>query len=256
MNPSPLSSIRPATTDDFDRIAAIAAEGDSSDSNARYLSFVAEHGRLLVAVLDEGVGAFGGMVPVPMGEPGGDTSVAMVTDLFVTVGHRGRGLGEALLDELLDGHPRRMTASSKHPAAVPAYRRAGMQPRWNLLYLEGVATGGGPPLQPAAWQHDRAELIAHFAADGAMVTADAVAMVDDEGVDVLRVHSDDAIRVMTEVSMAFAAGVRIRACVPERHPLATWMQARGFAVVDHDVFCTSEGVEFSSAVSCVHAGLA
>ncbi len=255
MNPSPLSSIRPATTGDFDRIAAIAAEGDSSDSNARYLSYVADHGRLLVAVLDEGVGAFGGMVPVSMGDSG-DTPVAMVTDLFVTVGHRGRGLGEALLDELLDGHPRRMTASSKHPAAVPAYRRAGMQPRWNLLYVEGTAAGGGPPLRPGTWQHDRAELVAHFADDGAIVTADAVVMVGADGVDVLRVHSDDAARVMSELSTAFPAGVPIRACVPEPHPLARWMQARGFDVVDHDVFCTSDGIEFSPAVSCVHAGLA
>lgn len=254
MNSSPLSSIRPATSADFDRIAAIAAEGDSSDSNARYLSFIAEHGRLLVAIAGEGEGvaAFGGMVPVPIDA----TAVAMVTDLFVSIGHRGRGLGAALLDELLDGHPRRMTFSSKHPAAVPAYRRAGMHPRWNLLYLEGVATGGGAPLRSQPWRHERSELVAHFADEGALVTPDAVVMVGADGVDVLRVHAADATRVMADVLAAFPAGIAIRACVPEPHPLARWMRDRGFAVVDHDLFCISDGGEFSSAVSCVHAGLA
>lgn len=170
MNSSPLSSIRSAALADFERIAAIAAEGDSSDSNVRFLTFVAEHGRLLVAVLDE-------------------------------------------------------------------------------------AVGGGSPLNPAPWRHDRAELVEHFADDGALIT-DAVVMVGDDAAEVLRVHSDDTTRVMAEVSASFPAGLPIRVCVPEPHPLSSWMQARGFTIFDHDVFCASDGVEFSPTVSCVHAGLA
>src|SRR4029078_736025 len=78
--------------------------------------------------------------------------VAMLTDLFVAADARGAGVGTQLLHELLDGTDRRMTFSSKHPAALAAYRSAGMEPRWRFLYLKAVANGGGSGLPAAAWE--------------------------------------------------------------------------------------------------------
>ena len=180
-----------------------------------------------------------------------------MTDLFVAEDQRGSGLGWLLLDQLVGAHPRRMTSSSKHPAALPVYGRAGMQPRWNLLYLVGAAVGGGPPLQPAPWRHDRPELLSFFAALGATITGDAAVLVTSKGAEVLRLHTDDAIAEMAALLAAVPSGVPVRACVPSWHPLATWLRTdMDFRVEDHDVWCTTDDVIDRTDVSCVHAGLA
>jgi len=204
--------------------------------------------------------AFGGMTMVPAadGDPDRD-AIAMVTDLFVADDLRGMGIGALVLDELVGPHRRRMTSSSKHAAALPVYARAGMEPRWNLLYLAGVAVGDGPPLRVAPWAHDRADLVAHFATLGATVTADAVVLTAADGAtaEVLRMHSDNSLAEMSAVLAALPAGRAVRACVPAWHPLAEWLlRLRGFRVEDHDVWCTTDDIVISPAVSCVHAGLA
>lgn len=244
--------VRPAAPSDWPRLAAIAAEGDS-EADPRYLEFIAEQGRLLVAESLGEVVAFGGMVPVPLAD---GRAAAMVTDLFVAVSGRGRGVGGGLLDQLLDGWPLRMTGSSKHPAALPVYARAGMQQRGKILYLEGVAVGGGPPLSPAPWSHDRLELVEYFANRGALVTSDAVVHVGGDTAEVWRLQHDDALSVMRELLAALPAGMRVEACVHEQHPLADHLLAIGFRAFEHDLFCASPSIEFPGAVSCVHAGLA
>jgi GNAT superfamily N-acetyltransferase len=245
-------AIRPAHTGDHRRIAAIAAEGGADGVDGHYLSFVAAHGRLLVAT-DSGRGddtavAFGGMLPI--------RGVAMVTDLFVSAAGRGCGAGGAVLSALLDGYERRMTCSSQHPAALPVYRRAGMVPRWRLLYLRGNAAGGGPVLCEEPWAGDRPELVRHYAERGAIVTADAVVEVHDGEAFVPRMQAVDAVAAMDRILAALPAGMPVRACVPEPRPLARVLRERGFVVADHDVFCATAGVEFASRVSCVHPGLA
>ena len=244
--------VRPATPADWKRIATIAAEGDS-EAGPRYLAFVAAHGRLLAAERDGDAIAFGGMVPVPLAD---GRVAAMVTDLFVAADVRGRGVGGVLLEHLLAGWPLRMTASSKHPAALPAYARVGMTPRWPIHYLEGTAAGGGLPLRPAPWAHDRRELVQYFADEGAMVTADAVVHVADHGAEVLRLHHHDAVTVMTDVLAALPTGMSVTTCVHAAHPLTDHLLSVGFREFEHDVFCASPGLEFPGMVGCVHAGLA
>jgi GNAT superfamily N-acetyltransferase len=246
-------TIRAATAGDHDRLAEIGAEGDAPGLDAHYLSFVAARGRLLVAASAGDVVAFAGMLPVTGFSPVGD--VAMVTDLFVSTEGRGHGVGGALLTALLDGYEQRMTCSSKHPAALPAYRRAGMEPRWRLLYLAGVADGGGPPLTPAPWAGDRPELVQHFADAGAIVVRDAVIEVAGGGADVHRLQAADPIGRMADILAALPAGLPVHTCVPEPHPLAQWLFGRDFEVADHDVFCATPGVMFRGGVSCVHPGL-
>ena len=240
-------AVRAAATIDVARIADIAAEGDSHDADAGYLAFIAAQGRMLVAELDGQVVAFGGMVPL------GD--VAMVTDLFVAAAARGCGVGGALLAALLDGWPLRMTCSSQHAAALPVYRRAGMVPVDRLLYLDGHAIGGGAPLTPRPWRHDRRELVEHFAAEGALVAGDAVVQRTAEGATILRLQHHDPIARVREVLRALPAGTIVRVHVPQSDPLAAALLAAGFVVSDGDLLCATPGVTIPATCSCVHAGL-
>lgn len=245
------TTIREAVQRDHLRLVQLAAEGAAGGVDSPYLTFVATTGCLLVACRHGRPVAFGGMVPA-----GG---AAMVTDLFVDASARGAGVGGALLRQLLDGYEQRMTCSSRHPGALPAYERAGMRPRWRLLYLTGRAVGGGPPLARAAWRGGRAELVRYYAGRGAIVTADAVVERADPAHDgaatVHRLQAADAVARFEEIRAALPAGTPMRACVPEPHPLARALLERGFHVEDHDLFCATEGVEFPADVSCVHAGL-
>ena len=61
---------------------------------------------------------------------------------------------------------------------------------------------------------------------------------------------------MAQVPAALPAGLEVRSCVPESHPLAGWLLGNGFRVTDHDLFCASGHVEFRADVACVHPGLA
>ncbi len=216
------------TVDDDARLAEIAAEGDSADVAPAYLAFVRSSGRVLAASDGGVILGFAGMVPV--GE------VAMVTDLFVAADSRGHGIGGRLLGTLLDGQPQRMTLSSSHPHAMPAYRRAGMEPKWRLRYLSGRAVGGGPPLVPAPWNHDRADLVEHFRAEGAIVGHHTVVHVGSRGAVVQRLVNDRAESEMEWLLEALPSGTTVWCRVPEHRPLAGWLEQRGFWENEHDLF--------------------
>ena len=242
-------TLRPVAPGDHARLIQIAAEGDFIECESRYLSFIAGVGHLLCATIDGEVVAFGGMIPV------GD--VAMVTDLFVANVARGQRVAGRLLAELLAGRRRRMTFSADNPAALAAYRREGMEPRGRLLYLSGAALGGGSPVTPAQWAHDRDDLVRHLAAQGAIVTANSVFTIDDgDGVEVLRLDAPNAIDECHQLLRAFDAGTTVTVYVPERNALAAWLLARDFVVVDHDVLCTTEGVDLPPTLAVLHPGLA
>ena len=239
--------LRETTIDDDARLAEIAREGDSADASPAYFAFVRSSGSLLAAADGGLVIGFAGMVPV--GE------VAMVTDLYVAAVSRGHGVGGRLLGALLDGWPQRMTFSSSHPLAMPAYQSAGMEPRWRLRYLSGRAVGGGLPLVPARWRHDRADLVEHFRAEGAIVGHDIVVHVGTRGAVVERLVSDRAEAEMHWLLEALPSGTTVWCRVPEHRPLAGWLEQRGFWVNEHDTFLSSPGVDLDPGVSCVHAGL-
>ncbi len=227
---------------------AIAKDGDAS-ADANYLALVrSQHGRLLVAERDDRVVAFGGAVDVD--------GVAMLTDLFVAPDARGTGIGTALLDELLAGSSRRMTFSSKHPAALAAYLRAGMEPQWRLLYLKGIANGGGTGLPKAVWEHERLSLVETMASQGAHVSANVVSMPDDTGIWIARVQSARPVKAVSATLAGLGRGTIVNMCVPEHSPLATWAQKSGFAVVDHDTFCATPGVALPLDLHCLDPGLA
>lgn len=244
-------TVRGATDDDDGAVAQIAHLGDA-DTPPSYLAFVRSAGRLLVAERDGRVLGFGGMVPVGDGE----TAVAMVTDLFVHPQARGRGIGTLLLDHLLRRHPRRMTCSSSHPAALPAYVRVGMEPRGRVRYWRGRAQGGGPPVRAGRWAHDRLDLIDAWAVEGATVTTDTVFQVRDAHTAVVyRVMGADPVARVEEILRGLPAGVAVTLCVPEWQPLGEWLKSNGFDATEHDLWCATPGVDADPLLAVVHPGL-
>ena len=241
-------TIREASPSDDAVMDAIAREGDAS-AGAGYLELVrSQGGRLLVAESGGRVTAYGGVVDID--------GVAMLCDLFVAADARGGGIGTLLLMELLDGFRDRMTFSSKHPAALAAYRRMGMHPRRRLLYLKGRALGGGVKRPVAEWRHDRSSLVHEMARQGAHVTADAVSMPHEGGVWMLRLHSVRPIKVLSATLAGLAAGTVVTMCTPEHSPVAAWAQERGFEVDDYDTFCATPDVDLPDDLHCLDPGLA
>jgi GNAT superfamily N-acetyltransferase len=87
-------------------------------------------GRMVIATTTDGepVG-FGGVV-----ERNGITRLA---DLFIDPDHQGRGVGQALLREVLGDAAVLTTSASADPRALPLYTRAGMRPLWPYHFLVG-----------------------------------------------------------------------------------------------------------------------
>lgn len=227
---------------------AIAREGNAS-ADANYLALVrSQGGRLVVAESVGRVTAFGGVVDID--------GVAMLSDLFVAADARGTGIGTILLKELLDGFRDRMTFSSKHPAALAAYRRMGLQPRWRLLYLKGRALGGGTEMPVAEWRHDRLSLVQQMARQGAHVTADAVSMPNENGLWIMRLSSGRPIKVLSATLAGLTPGTLVTMCTPEHSPVATWAQKSGFEVDEHDTFYATPDVELPHDLHCLDPGLA
>jgi GNAT superfamily N-acetyltransferase len=240
--------VREAKQSDDAVMDAIAREGDAT-ADAKYLSLVrSQGGRLLVAELAGSVVAYGGVVDVD--------GIAMLTDLFVSTDARGAGIGTTLLGELFAASTRRMTFSSKHPAALAAYQRTGMEPQWRLLYLRGVANGGGVGLPEAPWQHERGALVKHMASQGAHVSADAVSTPDETGTWIARLQTARPVKVLSATLAGMARGTVVNMCVPEYSPIAPWAQKGGFVVVDHDTFCATPDVELPPDLHCLDPGLA
>jgi GNAT superfamily N-acetyltransferase len=243
-----LPAIREASSSDDAVMDAIAREGDAS-ADAGYLALVrSQGGRLLVAESAGTVIAYGGVVDID--------GVAMLCDLFVAADARGTGVGTQLLHELFDGSNRRMTFSSKHPAALTAYRRAGMEPQWRLLYLRGVAFGGGRQLPAGEWRHGRAPLVEEMARQGAHVSSDVVSMPEGNGVWIARVDSARPVEALAAALAGLTAGTVVTMCTPEHSAVAGWAQDNGFTVTDHDTFCATPGVVISGDLHCLDPGLA
>lgn len=129
--------VRRATTSDLDAVLDLADMVDppshGMDVDRDYYASIIEHGRLVVAEASEIVVGYCGVIPV--------ATALHVSDLFLHPDAHGRGIGRDLLAAVWhpDVDAPRQTFSSRHPAALPLYIRAGMQPRWPLLYLEGDA---------------------------------------------------------------------------------------------------------------------
>jgi len=143
---TPVPDVRAATPDDIGAIRAIlAAHGNdgpvrSVDIVGPYVAHLVAHHHAMVSTLDDEVVAFGATV---------DAGVAVhLADLFVRPDLLGRGIGRPLLAAVFGDARRRTTFASDDPRALPLYVRAGMNPLWLCLYVEGASTA--LPSTPAA----------------------------------------------------------------------------------------------------------
>ena len=240
--------IAPARTEWFDRMSAIAVDGGSPDAHPAHFAFLASHGRLLAAIVGDEVIGFGGTTPAH--------GAHMVTDLFVTASHRGRGVGTALLSALLDGASAAFTFSSTHPAALAAYDRAGLARGWPLLTMRGVANGGGELLASGEWRHDRPEIAEHVLTQHGWCTGDVLVSRSGDFVRVLRMVGDSAPDDALSTLMAgFAVGADVELSVPAHSPALAWLMLHGFRIVDVDIFCSTPGVVVPENLWVVHRGL-
>lgn len=127
--------VRPADERDFEGIAEVrlsnGAAHDDSGVSAEYCRHLVEHERLWVAVESGRVLGYGGAVKV------GDAR--LLSDLFVHAAAHGRGVGGAVLAEVLRGADHMFTFATDAPAAVPLYMRAGMVPLHPVITVEGDA---------------------------------------------------------------------------------------------------------------------
>jgi hypothetical protein len=234
-------------------------------SSPRYRDLIRRHGRLLVAELDGEVVGFGGMVEIA--HP--DGPVAMITDLFVDERRHGHGAGRAIAEALVEGHERRMTFSSRHPAARGLYASLGLEPRWTLRYLRGVARPTESSLvawavDPWSVATDRREYL-HLldpiecfeVLDGPDVIGHAITQDDGSTVAVHRlVTSGDHVAAIRALLNVLPAGRTVECCVPDVDPAAGALVGVGFAEFEHDLFMATAPDLMPAGAIVLNPGLA
>ncbi|SHM63730.1 GNAT family N-acetyltransferase [Cryptosporangium aurantiacum] len=253
--------VRAVESADLAGIRAIThATGQSdrdSGADAAYVALLRSTGTALAAVDGDRVLGWAATLPTSSG--------TLLTDLFVDPAMHARGVATALLGRLWPpAAPRRYTFSSKHPAALPLYARAGLVPSWPLLYVSGptsrlprgalrvewvsaakaaaaeaALTGGEPrPGVFAYWGEafvvrNRSRVIAVGAAQPGLPTVLAHLSCPDPG---------------SAAGALFAAVAALRAdqvacCLPGPHPALQRLLAAGFRVDDFDVLMRTLDVE-------------
>jgi GNAT superfamily N-acetyltransferase len=262
-------AIREARDEDVATIRSILAEHGNdgpvvtADIVGPYLRHLIEHGRARVAEEDGLVVAFGATVDAGR--------VRHLADLFVRRDRLGQGLGRPLLAAVFGDAEQRTTFASDDPRALPIYVRAGMQPWWASLYVEGTSDGleAGAALVPQPAGPDelaRAERAmtgidrttdARFWATQA--EADGFLVRDERrvvGVGWARVRQGAPVRVLDRLVVApdaavdpVAVTIAALARAGRGGPVMTALQGpspalrplleRGFVIVDRDQFMAS-----------------
>jgi GNAT superfamily N-acetyltransferase len=262
-------TIRPATFEDLGAIRSIlAAHGNDgpvviADVVGPYVSHLISRGRTRVAVLDEVIVGFGAAI---------DTGRSIhLADLFVHPDRLGQGIGKPLLAAVLEGAVQRTTFASEDARALPLYVRAGMQPMWVSLYVQGPSSALPPA--PASFRtasatsdrlaalerdwtgHDRSVDHAFW---GTMPDVDAFVVRDGDAlvafgyartrqavpirtVDRLVIHPDGEPVGATLAALARAGrGGPVLLTLFGPHPVLRPLLEVGFRIVDRDVFLSSD----------------
>ena len=267
--PAPAPEIRPATLDDLPAIRSIlAAHGNDgpvviADIVGPYVSHLIRRGGAQVALVDDVIIGFGGTL---------DTGRSVhLADLFVHPDRLGQGIGRRLLDAVFAGSVVRTTFASEDPRALPLYMRAGLQPLWPSLYVQGVSATLPPPVAGVRTETARPDRLAALerawtgidrSVDhgywAAMAGSDPFVVIDGDdvaGVGYARVRQAAAIRVVdrllihpdadpivtTMAALARAGqGGPVFACLLGVHPAVWPLLDAGFRIVDRDQFMTSD----------------
>ncbi len=267
MNPAP--TIRPATLADLGSIRSIlAAHGNDGpvvigDVVGPYIAHLIGRGGARVALLDETVVGFGAAI---------DTGRSIhLADLFVDPERLGQGIGKPLLAAVLDGAERRTTFASEDPRALPLYVRAGMQPMWTSLYVQGPSAAlprttanlvaeTATPDRLAALERDWTGIdrSVDHAFWGTIPDGDAFVVVDGSTVaafgyartrqavpirvlDRLVIHPDaDPVAAAVAGAARAGQGGPVHICLLGPHPVLRLLLECGFRVVDRDVYLASD----------------
>jgi GNAT superfamily N-acetyltransferase len=273
-------SVRPATEDDLFAAFSVRWANDHPDKPVpedregwHSLEHGLKTGRLGIAVAAEGAVTVGVAGSVERG------GVTMLGDLFVHPEWHGRGIGTALLELVMpsDAWPRH-TFSSSHPNALPIYVRAGMVPRWTLLYVRGDPAGLREELRPpedvvaepaepealadldrawtGVWRPEDHEYAAHFDQAKALVVrrgAEPIAFgyaghaptTPRERLFIGPVMAgtvDDASvgvgAILDDVARTGVAAVEI--AIPGPHPALVPLIRAGFRIADRDLYVASQ----------------
>ena len=268
MTGRPETDIRLATLDDLADIRAIlVAHGNDgpiviADIVGPYVRHLIHRGGAWVAILDEAVVGFAATI---------DTGRSIhLADLFVHPDRLGQGIGRPLLEAALAGAAVRTTFASEDPRALPLYVRAGMQPIWPSLYVQGPATllpspgslrtetadpGRLARLEREWTGRDRSVDHGYWAG---MASSDPFVVLDGDdvaGIGYARSRQAAAIRVVDRlvihrdadpVATTLAAMVRagrdgpLFVCLLGVHPALRPLLDAGFRIVDRDQFMTSD----------------
>jgi GNAT superfamily N-acetyltransferase len=165
----PAPEVRPAGREDFPEIERVAAANGESTlapswTEWLYLATLLDNGTLLVATQGDRVVGFAAGWRIP-----GDRPASYITDLFVEPATQSRGIGGALLHELMRTAPSGtwMTCASSDLRAQALYVRAGLRAWWPVYYvvgdrgaLERLPVVFSPPAQFAASAIDAADAAA------------------------------------------------------------------------------------------------
>jgi GNAT superfamily N-acetyltransferase len=265
----PRPTIRPAALADLAAIRSIlAAHGNDGpvvigDVVGPYVAHLIGRGGARVALVDETIVGFGAAI---------DTGRSIhLADLFVDPARLGQGIGKPLLAAVLDGAERRTTFASEDPRALPLYVRAGMQPMWTSLYVQGPSAAlprraAGPVAETATTDElaalerdwtgiDRSIDHAFWGTipdgdgfvirDGSAVAAFGYARtrqaVPIRVLDRLVIHPD-ADPVATSIAALDRAGRGgpVHVCLLGPHTVLRSLLEHGFRVVDRDVYLASD----------------
>jgi GNAT superfamily N-acetyltransferase len=263
------AAIRPATLEDLPAIRAIlVAHGNDgpvvvADVVGPYLTHLIGRGRARVAVIEDAIVGFGAAIDTGHG--------VHLADLFVQPERLGQGIGRPLLAATLEGAIQRTTFASDDPRALPIYVRAGMQPLWASLYVQGQSTAltrtdadlrteSATSVRLAALELDwtGVDRSLDHAFWGTMAEGDAFVVRDRSSVAAFgyaRVRQAAQIRVLDRliihrdadpVAAAFAAigragrGGPVLTCLLGPHPALRPLLEAGFRVVDRDQFLASD----------------
>ncbi|HET7031165.1 MAG TPA: GNAT family N-acetyltransferase [Candidatus Limnocylindrales bacterium] len=261
--------IRDARPDDIGGIRSIlAAHGNDgpvvvADIIGPYVAHLLTRGRARVAEIDGELVGFGA---------GLDTGRSVhLADLFVHPDRLGRGIGRPLLASVFEGAAGRTTFASEDERALPLYVRAGMQPLWPSLYVQGQSaslpeTGGALSAEPATgsdlaalerdWTGiDRSVDHAYWArmadAEPFVIRGDGAIAALGYGrarqaapirvLDRLVIHRDaDPVATTIAAMRQAARGGPVLVCLGGPHPALRPLLEAGFRIVDRDQFLASD----------------
>jgi GNAT superfamily N-acetyltransferase len=247
--------VRAAGADDVPGIRAVAesyATLDEWPGRPDYLDFELEQGALWVAVEEDQVVGFAGVLAQPRS--------AHLGDLFVRADRRGQGIGGMLLKASLPSDGDRTVFASADPHALPLYARFGLRPIAPLLYLVGdraaadrLAPGPAPvrraasallETDAAACGRARAAELAFLERAGAYGLAlpgayAVVRPVDGAGA-WIGPASADGPELLALVAAAAAEHGTVKLALFGPHPALEPLLAAGFRVDDADIYMASE----------------